>query len=517
MSPVAPAPRPRCGDRAAALALASLVVLIPGLAGGCRASAPEVAVADTERLPLHWPVPPPPLIRPEAPVLWVALAAHLGPVPGSGAAAAGQAPLVLEAGSGVLRLRDGSGQVQTASRLLLDWRQERLVRPQAWRRRVVGPFPSYESAERVVQRWGAAGLEIAHPGDWEIWAPVAVDRPLPSGLSSRFEQGTVREQWQPRLRRERGRRNLIGPLEIEAPGGLRWQGGLYAGPFRLQIDALGRWTLLETVPLERYLEGVLPHEIGAGAPAQALAAQAVLARTWALRNHGRFRVDGYHLCADTQCQVYGDPMQAGAGVREAIRRTRHQVLAWKGRPIQAVYHASNGGIAAGFEESWGGDPVPYLVAAPDGPAAFAQRFAVPLASASRLSVLLTQGDAAYGSDHPRFRWTRRLQAQRLVVLERGVSGRVLSLAVDSLGSPRLVLQRDAIRRRFPQLPSTLFQLTSEGGGWWRLEGGGFGHGVGLSQAGALDLARRGWSFPRILSHYYPGTVLQPLEALAGDP
>ena len=107
-----------------------------------------------------------------------------------------------------------------------------------------------------------------------------------------------------------------------APQGLRWQGGVFAGPFRLQADASDRWTLVEQVPLERYLLGVVPHEIGAGSPPAALAAQAVLARTWALRNRQRFAVDGYHLCADTQCQVYGDPRQAGAAVREGARGGR---------------------------------------------------------------------------------------------------------------------------------------------------------------------------------------------------
>jgi len=506
--------RPRAGDRLATLTLATLVVLMPGLATGCRASAPEVVNAGGGSRPLHWPVPPPPAISPKEPVLWVALAAHLGP--GSGVATtASREPLVLEAGSGRLRLRDASGQLWQGSRLVLGWHSVPLREPFGWRRRVAGPFPSYESAERVAKRWGVTGLAIAHPRDWEIWAPA--DRLPPAGLSTRLEQGVASQQWQPQLLADGRRLNLLGPLEIEAPGGLRWRGGLYAGPFRLQADALGLWTLVERVPLERYLEGVLPHEIGAEAPAAALAAQAVLARTWALRNQGRFQVDGYHLCADTQCQVYGDPRQAGSRVREAIRLTRRQVLAWDNRPIHAVYHASNGGIAAGFEESWGGDPLPYLVAAPDGPAAFAKRFALPLEPSARLRALLDDGVSAYGSGHPRFRWQRRLQAQRLVVLERGPSGRVLSLAVDRPGSPRLVLQRDAIRRQFPQLPSTLFALISEGGGWWRLEGGGFGHGVGLSQAGALDLASRGWSFRRILSHYYPGTVLQPVESLAGAP
>jgi peptidoglycan hydrolase-like amidase len=134
------------------------------------------------------------------------------------------------------------------------------------------------------------------------------------------------------LRRREGAVRLEGPIRLEAPAGLRWGQGIYAGPFLLQADAHGGWSLVEQLPLERYLEGVVPHEIGAGAPTAALEAQAVLARTWALRNRQRFVVDGYHLCADTQCQVYSDPRQAGSAVLAAIAATRNSVLTWENRP-----------------------------------------------------------------------------------------------------------------------------------------------------------------------------------------
>jgi SpoIID/LytB domain protein len=287
---------------------------------------------------------------------------------------------------------------------------------------------------------------------------------------------------------------------------------------------------VEQVPLERYLEGVLPHEIGAGAPAAALAAQAVLARTWALRNQHRFAVDGYHLCADTQCQVYSDPRQAGAGVRRAIAATRGQVLSWQRRPIHAVYHASNGGVAAGYEEAWAGTGLPYLRPAVDGPPSLVAALPLPLTEGGRLRTLLQRGDQAYGAAHPLFRWTRRFDRSQIVqalgpraaaigslqqvqVLERGPSGRVVRLALRG-SAGEVVLQRDAIRRTLRGLPSTLFDLTSAGPGVWRFEGGGFGHGAGLSQAGAIDLASRGWSLERILSRYYPGTTLVGLESLA---
>jgi SpoIID/LytB domain protein len=100
------------------------------------------------------------------------------------------------------------------------------------------------------------------------------------------------------------------------------------------------------------------------------------------------------------------------------------------------------------------------------------------------------------------------------VLQRGPSGRVLALEIVGPGGRR-VLRLDAIRRNLRLLPSTLFQITPAGPGRWLVEGAGFGHGAGLSQAGAIDLARQGWSTARILQHYYPGTSLVPLRSL-GD-
>ncbi|WP_255009205.1 SpoIID/LytB domain-containing protein [Cyanobium sp. ATX 6F1] len=494
------------------------------LAQGCRASSL-----------LHWPVPAPPALSRTEPVLWVALAAHLGPRPDSDPAAA--PPLTLVSPSGPLTLTEASGRQLRGSSLGLLWRRVPLKEPLNLQRTVLGPFPSYERAEQVAEAWRQQGISpvIAKPGDWEVWGgPDALPPTLGgSRLAARQQRARITERLVLAVRESLGLRTLEGPLRLSAPSGLRWAGGLYQGPFRLQSDAYGSWSLIEQVPLERYLLGVLPHEIGAEAPAAALQAQAVLARTWALRNRQRFRVDGYHLCADTQCQVYADPRQAGAAVRQAIAATRFQVLIWQGQPIHAVYHASNGGVAAGFEEAWGGAPLPYLQTRPDGPAPFERSFAVPLSEPARLRQLLQEGGAAYGSDHPLFRWRRSLDRdriraalgpqaaalgvpQRLTVLERGASGRVLALQMQGTAG-RVVLRFDAIRRAFRRLPSTLFVVAPDGPGRWSFVGGGFGHGAGLSQAGAMDLARRGWPSGRILQHYYSGTKLESLQGLLLDP
>ena len=172
-------------------------------------------------------------------------------------------------------------------------------------------------------------------------------------------------------------------------------------------------------------------------------------------------------------------------------------------------------------------PAAYLQAKPDGTPAWHQAHALPL-DEEAVKGLLRGGVEAYGAGHPLFRWRRRYTAGQLKaalgdaalstiddlkVTERGPSGRALSLRISGNGpdSP-VTLRLDAIRRRLRRLPSTLFTLSSQGPGQWRFEGGGFGHGAGLSQAGAIDLARRGWTAEQILQHYYPGTVLAPVPA-----
>ena len=464
------------------------------------------------------PVPEPPAVEARQPVLWVSLAAHLG-----------GAPLLLQGAGAALQIVDAGGARFSGDRLQLRWRIEPLAEPIEIRRQVVGPLFSFESAEQVALAWRRQGVaaEVSHPRDWEVWAPA--DARAPTGIQARLLQQRLQQRLVPQLSTPAGWRRLQGPIQITAPQGLRLQGGVYAGPFRLQADAYGSWTLVEQVPLERYLQGVVPHEIGAGSPAAALAAQAVLARTWALRNQHRFAVDGYHLCADTQCQVYSDPRQAGGAVRQAIQATSGQVLAWQGQPIHAVYHASNGGVSADEDEAWPLPELSYLEPALDLRGPRPKSLSVPIDSNAELAQLLALNGGVVGAAHPLFRWQRQLNQASLrqglgaraaalgaplqpVVLERGPSGRVVKLAIVG-SSGRVVLERDAIRRTYRQLPSTLFVLAPAGAGAWTVKGGGFGHGAGLSQAGAIDLAARGWSVEQILKRYYPTASLLPIKDL----
>ncbi len=470
----------------------------------------------------HRFVEKPPVLNTSSSSVWVSLDSFLG----KGTAIEKSAvALKLKSATNKLLLKDATGFIYQASEITLGWQAVPLVTPLRFARQVVGPFSSFESAERVALELKGFGIKgsIARPQHWEVWIPKSYR--LPKAMQANLINFSINSEIKPFLAQSKSFRkhNLVGPIEISAPEGLIWKGESYQGSFRLQRDSYETWTLIHKVPLEDYLAGVVPHEIGSDAPFAALKAQAVLARTWALANSHRFLIDGYHLCSDTQCQVYRSPEKASAKVKSAIKASAGKVLLWEGKPINAVYHASNGGVMAAGHEAWAMKAVPYLISKPDGSSNWVKSFKLPLNDAEKVLTLLQARLGANGLNHLRFRWSRTLNAKQIQnslkriypkvslpkeikVISRGKSGRVVALQIDDgkIHSP-LILKLDGIRRSLRELPSTLFVIRTAGNGVWNFLGGGFGHGAGLSQAGAIDLAKKGWNTKMILKHYYPST------------
>ncbi len=424
-----------------------------------------------------------------------------------------------------LILKDANGLVHKSSHIRLAWRKKRFEKPKKVSRYVAGPFASFESAQRFASKLPINNdqIHIAHPLDWEVWISTGID--IPRDISFRKKEEEIFYEIQPVLIGRSTEILLKGPISIAAQDGLIWNEGVYFGPFALKPDAYGTWSFIENVALERYLEGVVPYEIGSRAPKAALSAQAVLARTWALANLHRFAIDGYHLCSNVQCQVYKNPADVPLEVRNAIKNTSGKILKWNNKPINAVYHATNGGVMAGGDEAWLMEPLPYFQSRLDGSINWNKEFSLPLFKNSAVKNLLQSTDGAYGRNHRLFRWKRIYTSKQLIeaiqirnsrfeiegplllnVLKRGPSGRVLALEIfDSNENSLMILRLDNIRRTLRELPSTLFVVNELKEGVWEFDGGGFGHGVGMSQAGAIELAYKGWDFQKILQHYYPGT------------
>lgn len=427
-----------------------------------------------------------------------------------------------------------------------------LATPEQRSQLVISQHRSFESAEASAEQWRAKGfdVEIAQPQGWEVWLKPAPDLPseaLPSLLQRLRREGaetavlrSETRKTEPQLVWQLGDQRFQGDrLEIESNGPITVAGIPYPGRLTLQPNAHGDFTLVNTVAVEDYLSGVVPHEIGAGAPAQAIAAQAILARTYALRNVRRFQVDNYELCADVQCQVYRGWESRVPTVEQAIRQTRGLVLSYNNQLIDAVYSSTTGGVTAAFEDAWLGQQRSYLQPRLDALRPLWDLKSKPLNQDANLKAFLQLREGFNEAGQPRFRWQRRrslaeiqaeLQAylrdrrdsraefqqiQSVAVSQRSPSGRVLEVTVQSDRGP-IVIGRDEVRRAFAGLFSTLFYLEPERDSQgrpvaYRFVGGGFGHGVGLSQTGAMGLARQGWNYDRILKFYYPQTQLEPLH------
>ncbi len=475
----------------------------------------------------HSEVAPPPTLSSSEELLFIGLKPYLGK--GATFDTSSEYLNLISQGHSLF-LRDSAGRTYTSPEIKISWGRVLLNEPYEIARKVLGPFSSFESAEKVSLELSNLGIQskIAHPFHWEVW--VSEETQLPKQFLFSLFRAEITSIIKPILVLPKGDSTFLeGPIEINAPNGLLLDGGIYQGPFRLQKDAYGTWTLIEVVPLEKYLHGVVPHEIGHKAPPAALGAQAVLARTWAVANSHRYRIDGYHLCSNTQCQVYKDPSQISLEILSAIEVTEGKFLSWKGEPIHAVYHASNGGITASIAEAWFVDALPYFNSKLDGSLEWVNSFVLPFTDDEELEIFLDSEEGAYGTSHRLFRWKRRFTAEELQkalktyevfdsdlkeikVSERGLSGRVIWLEmIGEDKTSKVDLRLDEIRRVLRNLPSTLFLVKEIEEGVWEFTGAGFGHGVGLSQAGAIDLALNGWTTDEILSHYYPETMYGPLQ------
>jgi stage II sporulation protein D len=301
---------------------------------------------------------------------------------------------------------------------------------------------------------------------------------------------------------------------------VRVNGRTYRGSVDLLRDPSGL-TVVNRVRLEDYLQGVVSSEMGRRSPSEAAAlqAQAVVSRTYAMRNVGRWKARGFDLTATVDDQVYG-----GLGVetvegREAVAQTRGRILTFDGRPIEAFFYSTCGGRTADGTEVFRGAAQPYLRSVADE----------------------APNGRVYCSISPRYHWREDWSGEALrATLERNLppiagispdqirqivgvrithrtgSGRVDQLAI-GLGGPEIRIEGPAIRRVLRPvsgelLRSNAFTLVADGDGrlvtHLSIEGTGAGHGVGFCQWGAVGRARAGQSFPEILAAYFPGTRLE---------
>ncbi|HBE76950.1 MAG TPA: hypothetical protein DDW65_04100 [Firmicutes bacterium] len=322
-------------------------------------------------------------------------------------------------------------------------------------------------------------------------------------------------------------------LEVQYQHGTFWAGRedrIYRGNFQFLPRDSGL-TIVNQLNLEEYLYGVVPSEMESDWPPEALAAQAVAARTYAVSHHNAFTSRGFDLLATIASQVYQGVLAERNSTNKAVDATRGQILIFNDKPISAFYTGNSGGYTASSQDLWGDTLIPYLQAVPDRLLPTGSQIMSPEELAQWLILRpVTYSCNPKYSAPSHYRWTiwvSRTEIEThlrladkvgainsIVISERTKSGIVTKVTVNGVNGT-FNLTGDAIRSKLGGLRSNMFiiepKLAQNGlPEYFIFYGGGFGHGVGMDQSGAAGMAADGYKYDQILNHYYSGSELKQL-------
>lgn len=268
--------------------------------------------------------------------------------------------------------------------------------------------------------------------------------------------------------------------------GDRW----YRGRTRL-IRQGDNITAINHVDLEQYLYSVVGAEAVSSWPIEALKAQAVAARSYALYKRNTEASNIYDLDTTIGTQVYKGLDSEYTTTHEAVNGTLGQIMTYNNEVILAAFHSSSGGHTENVEDVWT-SPLPYLRAVVD-----------------------------YDHEAPVFEWQQVFPVSRIKNLVPGIGkikglqpaqmtprGRIVTMKVTGDLGTKNISGKEL--RKVLDLRSTLFRVATDGNNL-RVRGRGFGHGLGLSQWGAYYLAKQGVNYHQILVHYYQNANLTKLK------
>ena len=281
-------------------------------------------------------------------------------------------------------------------------------------------------------------------------------------------------------------------LRVSAAGPLKVNSKSYRGVLELSV-VNNAVQVVNELPLEQYLVGVINSEISSTWPMESVKAQAVIARTYAVAKREERRKSSYHLESTVMDQVYDGTDREDSRAARGVHETAGQVLTYHGTVIQAFYHATCGGKTEDSAHVWGVS-LPYLKGVD------CQYCAAGNSNTWEQGISLSRLEGALKvtglSDiRPGIRNSRGRLKNVLLETSRGVVSMPATTFRMTVGSTII--------------KSTNFVVRVDGGTAF-FSGAGYGHGVGLCQWGAKQRALDGFSYSEILSYYYPGTELRTL-------
>jgi len=296
--------------------------------------------------------------------------------------------------------------------------------------------------------------------------------------------------------------NSAAFIKPQGEGEISVDGNHYKGAIELVQDHKGCLTVINELSLEEYVMGVLAGEIPGNWPMEALKAQAIAARTFAIykQDQAKKKKETYDIENTALAQMYIGSRLVNQNIRQAVMDTEGEILTYRDEPIMAVFHSNCGGETTGAVDVWGQNQ-PYL----------------------------RPVFCSFGNQGPHYKWNetlkvsdivRRLRAANISIydivqissIEKNEGHRVTQLVLmDADGSKkrikgavfRMAVGPDVIR-------STCFEAHLKGDSI-EFTGLGWGHGVGLCQEGAYGMAKEGYSAFDILRHYYYGVILDKIK------
>ncbi|MGB9465174.1 MAG: SpoIID/LytB domain-containing protein [Candidatus Acidiferrum sp.] len=363
-------------------------------------------------------------------------------------------------------------------------------------------------SSRVFLAWWMLAPSVVHAQDVRVRLYTA--RP-PEALSIRALDGELRWHLCPTCEDKSGREFSVGFGDENAGSDLYLSGHyelrpasgpLFSGSYPAHIERhAGHLLVTVMMPLEEYVAAVLTAESGDFENVESQKAMAVVARTYAMRFLGQHAQEGFDFCDTTHCQVFGWK-GANASIRAAVNATHGEVLRFAGKLAETFYHQNCGGTTAAAKEAWPAVTEAYLTSHAD--AYCATRGVLKWESAIRVADLdraLRAAGLAMPAGWKKVEIVSRSESGRAQRLK--LSGGAGSDAPVSASTFRFAVDREL---GWNKIRSDLYDVRNAGQ-QIVFSGRGAGHGVGLCQAGAEEMARQGRNYREILSFYYPGTQL----------
>lgn len=290
-----------------------------------------------------------------------------------------------------------------------------------------------------------------------------------------------------------GETGMKGVLLDPGNSPINVDGRNYRGRIRIAANAQRGLDVINVTDIETYLKGVVPREMNGKWDREALKAQAVVARTYALYQIEKNSREPFDICSTTNSQVYGGMDAELQNSSSAVDQTKGVILLSGKRPALVYYHANSAGRTEDAMDVWSSD-IPYLRGRDD---AFSLKMAdiewSCTLSLEAIRSVLGQKNLKVG----------RISDIEITDLTR--SGRVKNLVIRQEGGRELNMGGNQFRTMVdPAMIKSALFIVKKNGKTVRFEGKGSGHGVGMSQWGALVMAREGFGYQDILKFYFPG-------------